>query len=282
MPTTTPEIAPESSPDIAAEGAVRVERVGAVYTVTLDRPQARNAYSETMITAFTDTLDALASDEAVRCVILTGAGVAFSAGGDLKQMRAQVGMFAGDSATLRRRYTELIQGIPRRLARFDKPIVAAVNGPAMGAGLDLACMCDFRIAADTASFGSTFVKVGLIPGDGGAHILARTVGFPRALDLILTGRTLGAAEALAMGLVHRVVPADQLLAEALTLAQTLAGQSPVALQLAKRAAYRSWDLNLDDALELAATYQGIAQRTEDHLEAVDAMLGRRPPVFSGR
>jgi enoyl-CoA hydratase/carnithine racemase len=108
------------------------------------------------------------------------------------------------------------------------------------------------------------------------------VGFPRALDLVLTGRIVGAKEALAMGLVQRLVPAEDLLAEAQVLAELLAAQSPVALQLAKRAAYRSWDLNLDDALELAATYQGIAQRTDDHLEAVDAMLNRRPPVFHGR
>jgi 2-(1,2-epoxy-1,2-dihydrophenyl)acetyl-CoA isomerase len=268
--------------DREEEGAIRYEVKAAVARLTLDRPRSRNAYSETMVGALIAALDAAAEDGAVRAVILTGAGSAFSAGGDLKQMQAQGGMFAGDSATLRRRYLEIIQGIPRRLARFDKPIIAAVNGPAMGAGLDLACMCDLRLAADTASFGSTFVRVGLIPGDGGAYILARTVGFPRALELILSGRTIDAGEALTVGLVHRVVPADLLLAEAHAWAEQLSALSPIALQLAKRAAYRSWDLPLDGALELAATYQGIAQHTADHHEAVAALLGRRAPVFNGR
>lgn len=250
--------------------------------ITLNRPDARNAYSEAMAESLIAALDAAASDDAVRVLVITGAGAAFSAGGDLKRMRDRAGMFDGDSATLRDRYIALIQRIPRRLALFDKPVIAAINGAAMGAGLDLACMCDIRVAAEGATLGSTFVQVGLIPGDGGAFILGRTVGFPRALEMIMTARVVDAAEAERMGLVHAVVPPDRLLDEARNRAERLAFLPPVAVRLAKRAAYRAWEGGLEAALELAATYQGIAQRTDDHIEAVAAMLERRPGVFQGK
>jgi 2-(1,2-epoxy-1,2-dihydrophenyl)acetyl-CoA isomerase len=255
---------------------------GSLAFITLNRPDARNAYSEAMAESLVAALDAAASDDAVRVLVITGAGQAFSAGGDLKRMRDRAGMFDGDSATLRDRYIALIQRIPRRLALFDKPVVAAVNGPAMGAGLDLACMCDIRVAAEGATLGSTFVQVGLIPGDGGAFILGRTIGFPRALELIMTARVVGSEEALSIGLVHAVVPPDQLMAEARARAERLASLPPVAVRLAKRAAYRAWEGGLEAALELAASYQGITQRTEDHVEAVDALLNRRTPHFQGR
>ncbi len=260
---------------------VQLQAADGIATITLNRPEARNAYSEPMIARFLSVLDTLAGDASVRCVVLTGAGKAFCAGGDLKRMRARAGMFAGDAATLRTRYIELIQGIPRRLERFDKPLIAAVNGPAIGAGLDLACMCDVRLASDRARFGSTFVKVGLVPGDGGAYVLSRVVGFPRALELIMTAEVIDAGQALSMGLVNRVIPHDALQDEAQAWARRLAALPPVALQLAKRAAYRSWDAGLEQALELAATFQGITQRTADHVEAVDALLAGRPGRFVG-
>lgn len=255
---------------------------GAIATITLDRPEARNAYSEAMIESLLAILDHAEADPAVRVVILTGAGKAFSAGGDLKRMRDRSGMFAGGPVELRRRYIALIQRIPRRLATFDKPIIAAVNGAAIGAGLDLACMCDVRVAAEGAKLGSTFVKVGLVPGDGGAYLLARVIGFPRALEMILSGRIIRAEEGERIGLVTRVVPRDQVLAAAREDAERIAANPPLAVQLAKRAAYRSWEANLETALELAATYQGMAQRTRDHDEAVSAMLDKRDPSFEGR
>lgn len=251
--------------------------------ITLNRPEARNAYSEAMVEQLIAALDQLELDEAVRCVAITGAGKAFSAGGDLKRMRDHEGMFEGDARGLRTRYRIGIQSVPRRMDRFNKPILAAINGPAIGAGLDLACMCDLRIAIRSARLGSTFVKVGLIPGDGGAYLLARTVGFPRALDLIMTGRLVQGDEALSLGLVTALVDdLDSLNAEIRARAAILCALPPVALSLAKSAAYRSWDLPLDAALELAATYQGIAQNTADHDEAVSAFLERREPEFSGR
>ncbi len=260
---------------------LRYEVAGTLATITLDRPDARNAYSGEMVRSLVAALDAAEADDAVRCVILTGEGKAFHAGGDLKQMRDGAGMFAGGPVKLRRQYIDGIQTIPRRLAQFDKPIVAAINGPAIGAGLDLACMCDIRIASSSAKLGSTFVKVGLVPGDGGAYFLARTIGFSRALSLVLTGRLVGADEALAIGLVHEIAAPDALMETARRWAEEIAANAPLAVRLTKRAAYRSWDLDVDTALELAASFQGMSQNTRDHQEAVAAILDKRAPNFEG-
>jgi len=247
---------------------VRYAAQGPVATITLDRPEARNAYSDAMLCQLVAALDTAEHDPAIRTAILTGAGKGFHAGGDIKAMKERSGMFAGDAAELRERYQRGIQAIPRRIAEFAKPLIAAVHGAAIGAGLDLACMCDLRLCAAGAQLGSTFVKVGLVPGDGGAFFLSRTVGFPRALELMLTGRVLDADEALRIGLVHEVVPADQLLVRANELAQQLALLPATAVQLTKRAAYRSWPGDQAAALELAATYQGIAQNHPDHARAL--------------
>ena len=243
---------------------VRVATSGAVTTITLDRPEARNAYSDEMVAQLVAAFDAVERDRDVRCVILTGAGKGFHAGGDVKAMKARSGMFAGDAAELRERYIDGIQSVPRRLQTFRKPVVCALHGAAIGAGLDLACMCDLRVAARSATFGSTFVKVGLVPGDGGAFFLARVVGFSRALELMLRGRVLDADEALRIGLVHELVDDDALLDRARELADELAALPPAALQMTKRAAYDSWNGEVHRALELAATYQGIAQNHDDH------------------
>lgn len=250
--------------------------------VTLDRPEARNAYSSEMIAQLVAAFDELELDSSVRAVILTGAGKAFSAGGDLKLMRDKEGMFAGGPVELRTRYMQEIQQVPRRIARFSKPLIAAVNGAAIGAGLDLSLMCDLRIASKKALFGSTFVKVGLIPGDGGAYYLARAVGLSRALDLCLTGRLIGADEAEKMGLVSEVTEPEALLDTARARAEMIAANAPLAVQLTKAAIYQSLTLNSESALQLAASFQGIAQNTSDHLEGVEAILERRTPLFEGR
>lgn len=260
---------------------LRYEADGPIATITLDRPDARNAYSEAMVDSFVRALDAAEADEAIQCVILTGAGKAFHAGGDLKRMRDSSGMFAGGPVALRRQYIDGIQRVPRRLAAFDKPVIAAINGAAIGAGLDLACMCDIRVVARGVKLGSTFVKVGLVPGDGGAYFLARTIGFARALALVLTGRLIETDEALAIGLVHEVTGPDDLVPAARRWAETIAANAPLAVRLTKRAAYRSWDVDVDTALELAASFQGMAQNTADHREAVAAILEKRLPTFRG-
>jgi 2-(1,2-epoxy-1,2-dihydrophenyl)acetyl-CoA isomerase len=261
---------------------LRYERDGELAVLTLDRPDARNAYSEAMVESLVQALDVAEADDDVRCIVLTGAGRAFHAGGDLKRMKDASGMFEGGPVALRRQYVDGIQRVPRRLAACDKPVVAALNGAAIGAGLDLACMCDLRVAARGIKLGSTFVKVGLVPGDGGAYFLARTIGFSRALELVLTGRLVDAEEALSIGLVHAVVDPENLLSEAKARARLIAANAPLAVRLTKRAAYRSWDLEMDTALELAASFQGMVQNTEDHREAVEAILGKRPPSFRGR
>lgn len=261
---------------------LRFERQGPLAILTLDREDARNAWSEPMLDAFLEALDTIEADDALRVVILTGAGRAFSAGGDLKLMRDHAGMFAGDPVTLRNNYTRGIQRVPRRMARFDKPVIAALNGAAIGAGLDLACMCDIRIAAPHVKLGSTFVKVGLVPGDGGAYLLSRVIGFPRALEMILTGRIVGAEEALSMGLVNAVVPAESLMDTARERAMALAKLPPLAMQLTKSACYHAHGKSLEDALNLAATYQGIVQNTEDHDACVEAILNKQEIDFSER
>jgi enoyl-CoA hydratase/carnithine racemase len=249
--------------------------------VTLNRPKARNAYSTEMIDVLIETLDQLELNDQVRAVILTGAGRAFSAGGDLKLMRDKGGMFAGGPVELRTRYMQDIQRVPRRLARFSKPIIAAVNGPAIGAGFDLSLMCDLRIASSEAKFGSTFIKVGLIPGDGGAYYLARAIGLARALELCLTGRVIDAQEAQRIGVVSDVVNPEMLISKARALAEEIAANAPLAVQLTKAAAYQSLTLTPEAALQLAASFQGVAQNTADHLEGVNAMLEKRTPVFKG-
>jgi enoyl-CoA hydratase/carnithine racemase len=284
-PTASPPPPAAASPDRVAFAPplvdVRYAVDGPVAVITLDRADARNAYSDGMLSGIERTFDRAESDPEVRVIVLAAAGPAFHAGGDLKAMRDRTGMFAGGAAELRRAYLDGIHRVPRQLQRCDKPVIAAIQGPAIGAGLDLACMCDLRVLARGAQLGSTFVKVGLVPGDGGAYFLARTIGFARALELILTARLVDADEALAIGLVHRVVEPGTAEASAIAWARELAALPPVALRLAKRAAYRSFDLGADEALELAATFQGLAQTTDDHVEAVRALLERRPPQFRG-
>ena len=214
-------------------------------------------------------------------VVITGAGRAFSAGGDLKLMRDKEGMFAGGPVELRARYMQEIQRVPRRLTRFTKPVIAAINGPAIGAGLDLSLMCDLRIASSQAKFGSTFVKVGLIPGDGGSYFLTRAVGLAKALELTLTGRVIDAQEAERLGIISRVVDHDALMSTAYELAEEIAANAPLAVQLTKASAYQSLNLSPEAALQLAASFQGVAQNTHDHLEGVNALLEKRPPLFKG-
>ncbi len=251
---------------------IEYRKEGSVATLELARPKAHNAYSEAMVDSLVNALDQAEADSEVRCLIITGQGRSFSAGGDLKSMQSKSGMFEGDVGALRKNYMRYIQQIPRRFARFDKPIVAAINGAAIGAGLDLCCMADIRFAVPRAKFGSTFVKLGLVPGDGGAYFLPRIVGFARALDLMLSARVIDAEEALRIGLLSRIVEPEQLLEEAKNYAQTIANYPPLAVQMTKRAAYDAFDGNVNSSLAQAASFQGIVQNHPDHHQAVEEML----------
>lgn len=261
-----------------------IERDGHVVTLTLNRPEKRNAISTPEECAeVADTCRALNRDDSVRVVIVTGAGSAFCAGGDLKGMRDRTGITGGDTgAQIRESYRRGIQMIPLALYEMDIPTIAAVNGPAIGAGLDLACMCDIRIASETARFAESFVKVGIVPGDGGAYLLPKVVGMSKALEMSLTGDPLNAAEALACGLVSKVVAPDQLLAAARDMANRIAVNPPQAVRLTKRLLRESEHMRLSTLLEMSAAYQALAHGTRDHREAVDAMLEKRTPNFEGR
>ena len=262
---------------------VLIERDGDIVVWTLNNPEARNPISEV------DTIEALEAavgdvnrDHGIRVAILTGAGSAFSSGGNVKHMRDRAGMFGGAPAELRQGYRHGIQRIPKALYHCEIPTIAAVNGPAIGAGCDLAMMCDLRIASSTAKFAESFVKVGLIPGDGGAWLLPRAIGMARASEMAYTGDAIDAATALEWGMVSRVVEPDQLLTAARELAGRVAANPPHVLRMTKRLLREGQQQSLESILELSAAMQAIIHHTDDHHEAVAAMLDRRAPKFTGR
>lgn len=247
-----------------------------VAVMTMNSPQTRNVLGFGEQSREIEAACArIAADRGIRAVVLTGAGKAFSAGGDIKNMVARLDNESLEPIDDRYYYKEGIHRIPRALYELEVPTIAAVNGPAIGAGLDLACMCDLRIAAQSATFAESFVKLGIIPGDGGAFLLQRIVGISKAAELTFTGDTIDAAEALACGLVSQVVADDQLLEVAMAKAQRIARNPPHALRMAKRLLRESQHLRLESVLELSSAFQALAHASSDHREritrAVDAM-----------
>ncbi len=256
---------------------VATTRQGAVLTLTLNRPERRNAIGE-----FSECEDIIAAcaaanaDPTVGVVILTGAGTAFSAGGDLKRIRERSGILEGDSGVrLRDAYRRGVQRVQQAIYGLEMPAIAAVNGPALGLGCDLACACDIRIAGEQAIFASTFVRLGLVPGDGGAWLLPRAVGASRAAEMCFTGRNLSAADALAAGLVSRVVPGPELIATAHALAAEITANSGPAVRLAKRLLREADHARFDTVLEMSAAFQALCHQTPEHHQALDALLARR-------
>lgn len=261
---------------------VLTERDGAIVTLTLNEPERRNPISDlATVDALEAALAAADRDMGVRCVILTGAGSAFSSGGDLKKMVPGAGLKDALPAGTRRNYKQGIQRLPTILQALEVPVVAAVNGPAVGAGLDLATMCDIRVASETAKFAESFVRLGIIPGDGGAWFLPRIVGFPMACELALTGRMIDAAEALRIGLVTHVVPPEKLLQKARAIADEIAANPPHATRMAKRLLREGQTATLPNLLEMSAAMQALAHATRDNDEAVAAFNERRQPDFRG-
>jgi enoyl-CoA hydratase/carnithine racemase len=254
------------------------EQSGAVVTLTMNSPETRNALTGgNAPQEFVDACARIAADPSVRVVILTGAGPAFSSGGNLKHMQE---MFDDTPAELREWYRNGVQRLATAVYGLEVPAIAAVNGPAIGAGCDLTTMCDIRIASEKASFAESFVKVGLIPGDGGAWLLPRAVGMSKAAEMSFTGDTLSAAEALACGLVSRVVPADRLMDEARALAERIAANPGGALRMSKKLLREGQHMRLDSLLELSAGLQSIAHKTPYHVEAINAFNEKRKPDFS--
>jgi len=254
---------------------------GKVALLTLNRPEAMNALGEL---GDGDAVAAVCAkvneDDRVRCVVLTGAGRAFSAGGNVKAMQARSGAFGGTGVELREHYRRGIHRIVRAIYNLEVPSIAAVNGPAIGLGCDVACMTDIRIAADDAKFGVTFLKLGLIPGDGGAWLLPKTIGMSRAAELLFTGDVIDAQTAAAWGLVSKVVPKADLLTEALALADRIAEQPSHALRIAKALLKNGQSASYETLMEMSAASQAIAHLTEDHEEGVAALIEKRRPRFA--
>jgi enoyl-CoA hydratase/carnithine racemase len=259
------------------------ERRGGVLLLTLNQPERRNPISDhDMIDALLGAVGAADEDIAVRVVILTGAGSAFSSGGDVKKMAlGGGGVRAEQPAQTRRNYKYGIQRLPLAFQALDVPVIAAVNGAAVGAGCDLACMCDIRVAGESARFAESFVKLGIIPGDGGAWLLPRIIGFSKACELALTGEMIDAAEALKIGLVSRVVPDADLIDAAMTVAEKIAANPPHAVRMTKRLLRQGQDTTLANILDMSAAMQALAHSTADHDEAVKAFIDRRPALFTG-
>jgi 2-(1,2-epoxy-1,2-dihydrophenyl)acetyl-CoA isomerase len=246
-----------------------------VLTLTLNRPDALNSFNVEMKEALLAALKDAGRDKTVRVVLLTGAGRAFSAGQDLKE-RQDPG--AADLGTeLRLRYNPIILA----MRRLEKPVIGAINGVAAGAGISVALACDIRIASESASLIEVFGRVGLVPDTGSSWFLPRLVGYARAAEMSFTSDPVDAATAERIGLVNRVVPADQLMAEASALATRLAKSAPIALALAKRALNRSLESTLEQALEFEAELQAIAGRSKDYAEGVAAFVDKRPASFTG-
>lgn len=255
-----------------------------IATITLNRPERMNSFAPGLLAGWEEAIRRAAEDDDVRVVVVTGAGRAFCAGADLKARGdANYAVAAERNAGERRnslRYS--VHRVPQALQYLDKPYIAAVNGAAVGAGMDMASMADYRIASDQARFGMSYVNVGLIPGDGGAWLLPRIVGTAKALELIWTGELFGADEALNMGYVQKVVPHERLMEEAYAFARRLADGPPIAIQLAKRLVYRAMNQTFVEALESAQAAMTIVQSTDDSKEGPRAFVEKRRPQFSGR
>ena len=256
-----------------------------VAVITLNRPERMNAFTNRMILEWAWAIEQAREDDNVRAVIVTGSGGrAFCTGMDVQQAAAGAGVLRAEAgpAASRNSLRYGVHRVPRALNLLDKPYIAAINGAAVGAGMDMASMADLRFAADTARFGMSYVNVGLVPGDAGCYYLPRLVGVARALELIWSGNLFNAQQALEWGYVSRVVPAESLMEETRAFAARLAQGPAVAVQLAKRLVYRSLETDLDHALDLAQSAMVIAASTEDAREGPRAFVEKRPPVFKGR
>jgi enoyl-CoA hydratase/carnithine racemase len=262
---------------------VSYEKSGRVATITLNRPESRNAIATLEdCDQFAEALWQANDDGEINAVILTGAGKSFCAGGDLKAIRERSGIGPrGTPDGTRANYRRGVHTIIKALADVEVATIAAINGHAIGLGLDIGVLCDIRLAGASAKMASSFVKVGIIPGDGGAWILTNAIGATRAAELVLTGDAIDADEALRIGLVSRVTPDGTLMEEARALAARIAVNPPRSVRLAKRLLREAQHGRLSDVLELSAAFQALAHETRDHKEAVDAFTEKRTPNFTG-
>ena len=258
---------------------IRLEAADRIATITLNRPERRNAFTRSMIDAWAAALADCRAREDVHVVVVTGAGKAFCSGGDIQELMGDG--LERSAAEQRALIGEHVHRIPITLADMDKPVIAAINGAAIGAGLDLALAMDLRFAAASAKFAETYVKVGLAPGAGGAHWLPRLVGSAKALELLWTGDAIDAAEAERIGLINRVLPDDELMPETMALARSLAEGPTLAIRAIKRLVRDGVGGDLRAGLDRASATYGVLGGSADHREAVTAFIEKRPPRFSG-
>jgi enoyl-CoA hydratase/carnithine racemase len=249
-----------------------------VGTILLNRPEKRNAFTLEMLHLWAEVYREARTDDNVGAVVVTGAGDAFCAGGDLE------GLAPGEPTPYDRKafLTDHVHRVAYALEDLDKPVIAAVNGVAVGAGMDMALMCDMRFAARSARLSEGYVRVGLVPGDGGAYYLPRLVGTAKALELLLTGDFVDAEEAHRVGIVNRVYDDDDLAQETRLFAQRVAAGPPLVTRMIKRTVYQSARSDLRTSLDLVSSHMGIVQSTEDSKEALSAFLEKREPEFKGR
>ncbi len=264
-----------TSPDIAMPSLrdSSLSLVDRVATLTFTRNDVRNELTGTgLVDDIVDVADWVNRNPAVSVLIITGEGSAFSAGGNVKDMADRSGAFAGNVAEQAQRYRQGIQRMPIAVTGIEVPVIAAINGAAIGAGFDLANMCDIRLASSKAKFGETFVNLGIIPGDGGAWFLQRLIGYQKAAELTFSGRVIDAQEAKELGILLEIVEPEELLARAQDMARDMASKPPQALRLTKRLMKTAQRQELPDFLDLCAVFQGICHNDPDHKAAVDTML----------
>lgn len=251
---------------------------GNVALITLNRPKAKNAFSPQMIHLWREYLEGAKADDTVRVIVVTGKGDTFCSGGDIREM-AEGKLRSWD---MKRYLWEGVHRIVLALEDLDKPVIAAINGAAMGAGLDMAIMCDLRVCSDHARLAESYITMGLVPGDGGAYFLPRLVGTAKALEMLLTGDVITAEEAMQLGIVNRVVPHDNLMEETMKLARKIAGRPPLAIRMMKRAVYQAQTSTLRAHLDYISSQLSLLSETQDHIEAATAFLEKRKPAFKGK
>jgi enoyl-CoA hydratase/carnithine racemase len=261
-----------------SESHVLYRTEGHVAIITLNRPEAKNAFSPEMINLWRQFLEEAKQNEQVRVIIVTGKGDTFCSGGDIRDMAE--GKLR--SWEMKKFLWEGVHRIVLALTDLDKPIIAAINGAAMGAGLDMAIMCDLRVCSDRAKLAESYILLGLVPGDGGAYFLPRLVGIAKALELLLTGDVISPQEALGFGLVNRVVTHDRLMEETMILAEKITNKPPLAIRMMKRAVYQAQTSSLRSHLDYISSQTALLSETQDHQEAAKSFLEKRKPIFVGK
>ena len=259
--------------------SVLYEKRGNICLITLNREDTRNALSPDIIDELVKILEDVDNNEDISCAIITGAGKSFSSGGNLHEINDMTEDNKMSLRDIENWYRNGIQKIPTTFNKIDVPIIAAVNGHAIGAGNDLCTMCDIRIASEDAKFSESFLRIGIIPGDGGSWFLPKIIGLSRATEMILTCDVLDAKKALDWGLVSQVVPKDKLLDTAFQLADKIVQNPPQSIRRAKRLLRLTQNTNLSTALEMAASQQTLLQMTNDHKEAIQALIEKRKPEY---